>query len=158
MSTLTYWCLVMRRGVTEYCVNSLVPGRFEFNFRQVIFKLILVVDACGISCETVLRSMPLYLTDYKSAWVQVMAWCCQAISHYLSQCWLRSMSPYGVTRPLWVNIGSINACSLLRGVRAKPIPKPMQIYCHTAKPILKFHLLMAWEPICSCPNLSTAQK
>ena len=33
--------------------------------------------------------------------VQVMAWCCQATSHYLSQCWPSSVSPYGVTRPQW---------------------------------------------------------
>ena len=32
-----------------------------------------------------------------------MAWCHQATSHYLSQCWPRFMSPYGVTRPQWVN-------------------------------------------------------
>ena len=38
-----------------------------------------------------------------STLVQVMAWCCQATSHYLSQCWPRSMSPYGVTRPQWVD-------------------------------------------------------
>ena len=31
-----------------------------------------------------------------------MAWCRQATSHYLSQCWPRSLSPYGVTRPQWV--------------------------------------------------------
>ena len=30
------------------------------------------------------------------------AWCHQATSHYLSKCWPRSMSPYGVTRPQWV--------------------------------------------------------
>ena len=29
--------------------------------------------------------------------VEIMAWCRQATSHYLSQCWPRSMSPYGVT-------------------------------------------------------------
>ena len=28
-----------------------------------------------------------------------MAWCRQASSHYVSQCWPRSLSPYGVTRP-----------------------------------------------------------
>ena len=28
-----------------------------------------------------------------------MAWCCQATSHYLSQWWPRSLSPYGVTGP-----------------------------------------------------------
>ena len=33
--------------------------------------------------------------------VQVMAWCRQATSHCLSQCWPRSLSPYGVTRPQW---------------------------------------------------------
>ena len=47
--------------------------------------------------------MPLDLIDDKSTWVQVMAWCHQAPSHYLSQCWLRSMSLYGITRPQWVN-------------------------------------------------------
>ena len=30
---------------------------------------------------------------------QVMAWCRQATSHYLSQCWPSFLSPYGVTRP-----------------------------------------------------------
>ena len=33
-----------------------------------------------------------------------MAWCHQATSHYLSQCWPRSLSPYGFTRPQWVNV------------------------------------------------------
>ena len=28
-----------------------------------------------------------------------MAWCHQAASHYLSQCWPRSLSPYGVISP-----------------------------------------------------------
>ena len=57
----------------------------------------------GISCEIALRSMPLDHADDKSTLVQVMAWCRQATNHYLSQCWPRSLSPYGVTRPQWVN-------------------------------------------------------
>ena len=48
--------------------------------------------------------MPQDLTDDKSTLDQVMAWCHQAPSHYLSQCWPRYMSPYGVNRPQWVNI------------------------------------------------------
>ena len=32
-----------------------------------------------------------------------MAWCHQATSHYLSQCWPRFMTPNGVIRPQWVN-------------------------------------------------------
>ena len=47
--------------------------------------------------------MPQDFTDDKSTLVQVMAWCRQATSHYLSQCWPRSPMPYGVTRPQWVN-------------------------------------------------------
>ena len=39
----------------------------------------------------------------RSTLVQVMTWCRQATSHYLSQCWPRSLLPYGVTRPQWVN-------------------------------------------------------
>ena len=42
--------------------------------------------------------------DDKSTLVQVVAWCRQAKNHYLSQCWPRSISPYGVARPQWVNI------------------------------------------------------
>ena len=47
--------------------------------------------------------MSLDLIDDKSTLVQVMAWCRQAASHYLSQCWPRSMSPNGVTGPQCVN-------------------------------------------------------
>ena len=47
--------------------------------------------------------MSLDLTDDKSTLVQVMAQCRQATSHYLSQCWPRSLSPYGFTRLQCVN-------------------------------------------------------
>ena len=33
--------------------------------------------------------------DDKSTLVQAMAWCCRATSHYLNQCWPRSLTPYG---------------------------------------------------------------
>ena len=50
------------------------------------------------SCEIVLKWKPQNNFDEKSALVQVMAWWHQATSHYLNQCWPRSMSQYGVTR------------------------------------------------------------
>ena len=84
-------------------MDSLAPRRFEQNFRQVIFKLISVTDGWGISCNIALRWMPLDLTNDKSTLVQVMAWCHHTTSHYLNQCWPRSLPPYGVTRPRWVN-------------------------------------------------------
>ena len=59
----------------------------------------------GISYEITLRWMSLDRTEDKSTLVQVMAWCRQATSYYLSQCWPRSawsVSPYGLIRPQWV--------------------------------------------------------
>ena len=47
--------------------------------------------------------MSMDFTDDQSTLVQVMAWCRQATSHYLSQCWTRSLMPSGVTRPQWFN-------------------------------------------------------
>ena len=83
-------------------INSLAPRKFEWNLRFIIFKWSLVIAGWGISHEIALMWMSLDLTDDQSTLVQVMAWCCQTASHYLSQCWPRSLSPYGVTRPQWV--------------------------------------------------------
>ena len=93
------WTVIMVCGMYHVAFNSLTPGKFEWNFRCVIFKWILVIDGWGISCEIALIWMSLDFTDDQSTLVQVMAWCHQATSHYLSQCWPRSLLPYGVTRP-----------------------------------------------------------
>ena len=66
--------------------------------------LVLMTDGCDISSEIFLRWTSLDLSDDKSALVQVMTWCRQATSHYLNQCWPRSLPPYGVTRPQWVKV------------------------------------------------------
>ena len=85
-------------------VTLLASRRFEWNFTQTIFKLILVTDDSGISCEIALRLMSLDLPDDNSTLVPVMAWGQQATSHYLSQCWPRFMLLYGTTKPqAWVN-------------------------------------------------------
>ena len=47
--------------------------------------------------------MPQKITYERSTLVQGMTWCHQLTSHYLNQCWPRSLSPYGITRPQWVN-------------------------------------------------------
>ena len=102
------WMTVIVQGphwwlVSSGSVNSLVPGKFDCHFRYQIFQIISVINGWGISSELALRWTSLYLTDDKSTLVQVMAWCRQATSHYLSQWWPRSLLPYGVTRPQWVN-------------------------------------------------------
>ena len=99
--------------------NSLAPGRFQRNLRKVSFMLVLVIDGRSISCKFVLTWMPMDLTDDKLTLAQLMAWCRQAPSHYLSQCWPRlpelmltqisvtiwrhyviNVSPYGVIMSL----------------------------------------------------------
>ena len=52
----------------------------------------LQIEFFSFSCESTLMCM--LLTKGKSALVQVMPWCCQVTSHYLSQHWPRSMSYY----------------------------------------------------------------
>ena len=81
-------------------------------------------------------------TDDKSTLLQAMAWCHQAPSHYLSQCWPRSVSPYGITRLQRLNSSPPSAAHMrqwtgsalvqvmaLRLFGTKPFPEPMLAYC-----------------------------
>ena len=79
-------------------------GDLDVIFKNLIFNLILLIGILRSLYDNALQWMRQNITDDKSTLVQVMAWCRQATSHYLSQCWLRSLSPYGITRPQWVNI------------------------------------------------------
>ena len=63
--------------------NSLAPRGFDYSLKLVNFKLISMMNIWSIFCEVAIRR--------------------QATSHYLNQCWPRSLSPYDVTRPQWVN-------------------------------------------------------
>ena len=67
--------------------------------------------------------MPQDLPDDKSTLVQVMAWCRQATSHYLNQCWPRSPTPYRVNRPQWVKLVILLFLHLM---------KQVTFYCLTA--------------------------
>ena len=80
-------------------INSLAPGKPGCHLKNAIFNLVLSIGIFTSSNDNPLRWMPWDFIDDKSTLVQVMAWCRQATSHYLSQCWPSSMSPYGVTRP-----------------------------------------------------------
>ena len=88
-------------------VNSLAHGRPGCHFKTAIFNLVVLIGIFISSKDNARRWMPRDLTDDKSTSVQVMAWCRQATSHYLSQCWPRFLSLYGVTRPQWVKCWAI---------------------------------------------------
>ena len=118
----------------QILLNSLAPGRPGCHFKTTIFDLVLLIGIFTLSNNNALRWMPWDLTDDKSTFVQVMAWCRQATSHYLNQCWHSSMSSYGVTRPQWVKLvpeDPIDSKSALLWVMAwpqtgsKPLPEPM---------------------------------
>ena len=71
MITKFNWCHVTLQLINIF-FNSLAPGRFEWNFRYIIFKRILVIDDGGISCQLALIWMSLDFTDDQSTLVQVM--------------------------------------------------------------------------------------
>ena len=83
--------------INKFCFNSLALGRSGLHFKSAIFNLVLLIGIFRSSHAPRWMSWDLY--EDKSTLVQVMAWWRQATSHYLSQCWPRSLSPYGVTRP-----------------------------------------------------------
>ena len=114
LSLYTYFCSTYHTGIyAAYHLNSLAPGRPGCHFKTAIFNLVLSIGIFTSSKDNILRWMPRDLTDDKSTLVQVMAWCRQATSHYLSQCWPSSMSPYGITRPQWVNCVLFELSSIL---------------------------------------------
>ena len=83
------------------------------DFNEISYKVILLIDGWDISCEIAFRWLCLNHTDEKQTLVHIMAWCHQATRHYLSQCWSRSILPYGVTRPQWVQVFGILWINLL---------------------------------------------
>ena len=84
-------------------VNSLSAERFGCGIRCVDFKHYFSIDIVNIQVNIAREWMPKKTIDHKSMLAQVMAWCCQAPSHYPSQYWASYMSPYGITRSQWVN-------------------------------------------------------
>ena len=80
--------LTARCDVHEKCqegIQHIGPGEIGMKFQiYVIFKVILMIDVSGIYYQITLRWMSVNLSNDKSTLAQVMAWCRQATSHYLS--------------------------------------------------------------------------
>ena len=89
----------------DFLFNSMASRRCGCNLILVILKRISRRNTLSISSETTLSWLQQDLTDDQSTLVQVMAWCRQATSHYLSQFWTSSMLLYGITLGQWVNLG-----------------------------------------------------
>ena len=104
--SLTLWYLEtyskLKFGSRICMFNSLPPERFVSNLNLAVFKPMQSTDGWGIlwNCPQVIVTG---FTNDKSALVKLIACCHYATSHYLSQCWPSSLSPYGITRPQWIN-------------------------------------------------------
>ena len=86
------WC---EQEICDACsILSTWPSKqFAVNHSTVVSESVIVKPFLQIDIMTISWWMPQGLTDDMSALVQVTA-----LSHYLSQCWPSSISPYGVTR------------------------------------------------------------
>ena len=113
-----------------------------------MLQIELFINPCEIAPGEHLFT-PEDFADDMSALVEVMAWCRQATSHYLSQNWHRSMSPFGITRPqcdnhsvvttriFWVSLVNIMATD---GLGACVIwPSAAMVLILQDKPILDNH-------------------
>ena len=138
------------RAALVQIINSLAPGGFENIFQNVFFKLISWIDTLSNSCETALRSMPQNPSDDKSTLVQVMAWCRQAASHYLSQCCPRSLSPYGVTRPQWVNGFSFVGHQAITWTSGNLL-SILSLGTKFCEILIKYKTFHSWKCIWKCP-------
>ena len=76
-------------------VNPLSPRWYGNDFKNAITEYILRIKCMSMLDEIALHWMPHKTFDEKSTLVQITAWWRKATSHYLSQCWPRSMLPCG---------------------------------------------------------------
>ena len=79
---------VRKTEIQVYYRNSHSCRNYKLHIEK-LFPCVLQQDMIWMSLD---------FTDDQSTLVQVMAWCRQATSHYLSQCCPRSQSPHCVTR------------------------------------------------------------
>ena len=84
--------------------NSVEPGRCDSNLISVFSEHMLQIKFMSTFLWNWSWCLPQNIFDDESELVQLMAWCHQATSHYLSQWWSRSVSACGVTRPQWVKL------------------------------------------------------
>ena len=145
--------LATKFGFVPDC--SLATGRYGCYFKDVISNLVLLIDDIfRPSYDNALRWMLRDLTDDRSALVQVMAWCHQATSHFLGQCWPRFLWPYSVTRPGWVKILFTHKLCLVQIIQCQGVViilMPIMLYlcCLLALVlqgnICKYKKITSWE-------------
>ena len=103
--------------------------------------------------ETALILIPQNLTNEKSALVQVMAWCRQATSHYLSQCSSIFLASSGCNKLRWIsptyNHPSLSLCTVINPLLLIYLSSVMQSEVNVSLSCLKQLLIfrfVIWFP------------
>ena len=105
-----------------------------------------MTDGCDISSEIALWWTSLDLSDDKSTLVQVMAWCRQATSHYLNQCWPRSLLPYGVAMPQWAKVNSLQLIQIMKTCKFHRWVRNLQMCCSGLIRFRGYHICHICSP------------
>ena len=82
--------------------NNFRPEKNGLHFADDIFKCQFLKEKFYILIQFSLKFVPNSPTDNMSVLVQVVAWCKTDNKLLPKNCWLRSLMPFGVTRPQWV--------------------------------------------------------
>ena len=113
--------------------NILILMKISLKFvpRGLINNIPALVSATPGQHHTIIWTNDGYFTDaymcHSASVSWIMAWFHQATSHYLSQYWPISMSPYGITRPQWVNL--VNYTPAQRSWRGGILDSPCPSVC-----------------------------
>ena len=96
-------------GLICSILQYIADDTFDFNLlppdHVAIIMKVQLSSACyrwniwAFPVKLLSKSMPQNPANISSTLVKIMVWYRQATSHCRSQCWPRSMSPYGATRP-----------------------------------------------------------
>ena len=101
-----WWFETPPRPLLRHC-NAKWPRfrrrHFQMHFREWKVQMLFSDWSLDHSTGIVIMGMLWGNNDGKPSLVLEMAWCHQATSHCMDQCWQRPMTPYGVTRPQLVN-------------------------------------------------------
>ena len=87
---------------TQY--QLIFPSEMCLRFSKCDPEHMLHIKVMNISSEIDLSWMAGNVCEEESTLIQVMAWCREATRHSLSQYWPWSLSPYNITRPLYIDM------------------------------------------------------
>ena len=121
-SLLSQWCFwLVDQTSSVIWVNSLTPWRFQWN------QVNLVIDGWVCHMKLLSRDHHLTFSNDRSKLVQLMAWCGQATSHYLTQCSMSSVGHDDLlmdAHPQCIVFTKMCCLTLVHDIKTQMLPTP----------------------------------